>query len=320
MKTLIDLNADAGESFGRWKLGDDDALLPLVSSVNVACGWHAGDPATMRRSVELATTHRVALGAHPGLPDLAGFGRRSMALSATEAADACLYQYGALRGFADAAGVRITHIADDWSAGRLELNLRWWNRNMHGAGFGGTLFSMTDVLFGTLVMGRLGSDYEAWTRTGTFQYLSPGRRGAYLDVEVTDELLAWMKEVVAEDGYCNVPYTSVIYNKDGSVAGIGQQDLHVRPRRSGKLAHLKRAPEPKHATEARGLVLESLANAVLWHCFKQQPSVLTSLMSRQRRMPQPDEQMRMVVSEVLEREAATREELLKLGVAEKFLD
>ena len=217
------------------------------------------------------------------------------------------------------AGVRITHVADDWSAGRLELNLRWWNRNMHGAGFGGTLFSMTDVLFGTLVMGRLGSDYEAWTRTGTFQYLSPGRRGAYLDVEVTDELLAWMKEVVAEDGYCNVPYTSVIYNKDGSVAGIGQQDLHVRPRRSGKLAHLKRAPEPKHATEARGLVLESLANAVLWHCFKEQPSVLTSLMSRQRRIPQPDEQMRMVVREVLDREAATREELLELGVAEKFL-
>lgn len=110
MKTLIDLNADAGESFGRWKLGDDDALLPLVSSVNVACGWHAGDPATMRRSVELASTHRVALGAHPGLPDLAGFGRRSMALSPAEAADACLYQYGALRGFADAAGVRITHV------------------------------------------------------------------------------------------------------------------------------------------------------------------------------------------------------------------
>lgn len=110
MKTLIDLNADAGESFGRWKLGDDDALLPLVSSVNVACGWHAGDPATMRRSVELATTHRVALGAHPGLPDLAGFGRRSMALTAAEAADACLYQYGALRGFADAAGARITHV------------------------------------------------------------------------------------------------------------------------------------------------------------------------------------------------------------------
>ncbi|PXY35325.1 LamB/YcsF family protein [Prauserella flavalba] len=110
MKTLIDLNADAGESFGRWRLGHDEALLPLVSSVNVACGWHAGDPATMRRSVELAKTSGTALGAHPGLPDLAGFGRRALALSPREAADACLYQYGALRGFADALGVGVTHV------------------------------------------------------------------------------------------------------------------------------------------------------------------------------------------------------------------
>lgn len=110
MKSVIDLNADAGESFGRWRLGNDEELLPKVSSVNVACGWHAGDPGTMRRSVELAAARGVALGAHPGLPDLAGFGRRAMALTPREAADACLYQYGALRGFADAMGVRITHV------------------------------------------------------------------------------------------------------------------------------------------------------------------------------------------------------------------
>lgn len=110
MKTLIDLNADAGESFGRWTLGNDSALLPQVSSVNVACGWHAGDPATMRRSVELATSNGVAVGAHPGFPDLAGFGRRAMAFSPTEAADACLYQYSALRGFAMAAGAHLTHV------------------------------------------------------------------------------------------------------------------------------------------------------------------------------------------------------------------
>ncbi|WP_314178480.1 LamB/YcsF family protein [Streptomyces winkii] len=110
MKTLIDLNADAGESFGRWRLGHDEELLPLVSSVNVACGWHAGDPAIMRRSVRLAGEHGTALGAHPGLPDLAGFGRRALALSPDEAADACLYQYGALRAFADAHGVRVTHV------------------------------------------------------------------------------------------------------------------------------------------------------------------------------------------------------------------
>lgn len=110
MKRLVDLNADAGESFGRWRLGDDDALLPLVSSVNVACGWHAGDPATMRHSVRLCEQHGTALGAHPGLPDLAGFGRRAMAMSPQEAADACVYQYGALAGFAAQHGVAVRHV------------------------------------------------------------------------------------------------------------------------------------------------------------------------------------------------------------------
>lgn len=110
MRTLVDVNADAGESFGRWRLGDDENLIPLVSSVNVACGWHAGDAATMRRSVETARASGVAVGAHPGFPDLTGFGRRALAMSPQEAADACLYQYGALRAIADRAGVRVEHV------------------------------------------------------------------------------------------------------------------------------------------------------------------------------------------------------------------
>lgn len=110
MRTLVDFNADAGESFGRWRLGDDENLIPLVSSVNVACGWHAGDAATMRRSVETARASGVAVGAHPGFPDLTGFGRRSLAMSPDEAAEACLYQFGALRAIADRAGVRVEHV------------------------------------------------------------------------------------------------------------------------------------------------------------------------------------------------------------------
>ncbi|MGI8312624.1 LamB/YcsF family protein [Saccharopolyspora hattusasensis] len=110
MKKLIDLNADAGESFGRWRLGDDARLMPLVSSVNVACGWHAGDPATMRRSAGLAKSHGTALGAHPGFPDLVGFGRRALAMTPQQAADACLYQLGALRSFADSLGIALTHV------------------------------------------------------------------------------------------------------------------------------------------------------------------------------------------------------------------
>lgn len=110
MRTLVDFNADAGESFGRWKLGSDPELIPLMSSVNIACGWHAGDPMTMRRSVRLAKHSRVALGAHPGLPDLTGFGRRAMALHPDEAATACLYQFGALQAFAAAEGAQVEHV------------------------------------------------------------------------------------------------------------------------------------------------------------------------------------------------------------------
>ncbi|WP_338751151.1 LamB/YcsF family protein [Janibacter alittae] len=107
---LIDLNADGGESFGRWALGADESLAPMISSINVACGWHAGDPATMATSVALAKEHDIGLGAHPGFPDLTGFGRRAMAFTPTEAAQAVLYQTGALRAFADHAGVPLRHV------------------------------------------------------------------------------------------------------------------------------------------------------------------------------------------------------------------
>ncbi|WP_019854610.1 LamB/YcsF family protein [Actinopolyspora mortivallis] len=110
MRTLVDLNADAGESFGRWTLGSDEQLIPLVTSVNIACGWHAGDPATMYRTLSLAREAGVSVGAHPGMPDLAGFGRRAMALTPKEAAEACLYQFGALRGIADHVGVPVNHV------------------------------------------------------------------------------------------------------------------------------------------------------------------------------------------------------------------
>lgn len=106
----IDVNADAGESFGRWPLGADVELASLVSSINVACGWHAGDPATMTSSILLAKEHDLALGAHPGFPDLVGFGRRAMAFSPTEAAQAIVYQFGALRALADAQGVPVRHV------------------------------------------------------------------------------------------------------------------------------------------------------------------------------------------------------------------
>jgi len=106
----IDLNADLGESFGVYPLGDDTALMPLVTSANIACGFHAGDPSMMARTVALAVSHGVALGAHPGLPDLVGFGRREMAVSASEVGDLVMYQIGALAAFAVRHGQRLQHV------------------------------------------------------------------------------------------------------------------------------------------------------------------------------------------------------------------
>ncbi len=106
----IDLNADVGESYGPWTMGDDESLIPLVSSVNVACGAHAGDPLVMRQTVDLARRHGVAIGAHPGYPDRDGFGRREIALSAAELHASLLFQLGALAAFAVEAGVRLRHV------------------------------------------------------------------------------------------------------------------------------------------------------------------------------------------------------------------
>lgn len=106
----VDLNCDLGESFGAWTLGQDEAILPFVTSANIACGFHAGDPAVMRRTVRLALRAGVALGAHPGLPDLAGFGRRDMAISAEEAFEMTVYQLGALAAVARAEGGQLHHL------------------------------------------------------------------------------------------------------------------------------------------------------------------------------------------------------------------
>jgi 5-oxoprolinase (ATP-hydrolysing) subunit A len=105
----IDLNSDLGESFGAWTMGDDEALMPSLTSANIACGMHAGDPRVMRQTVTLAKRHGVAIGAHPGFPDLAGFGRRDMQLSAQEIEDLVLYQVAALAGVAAAEGMTLQH-------------------------------------------------------------------------------------------------------------------------------------------------------------------------------------------------------------------
>ncbi|GHV86014.1 UPF0271 protein [Spirochaetia bacterium] len=106
----VDLNCDLGESFGPWKMGRDTEVIPLVSSVNIACGFHAGDPCVMQQTVALAKKNAAAVGAHPGFPDLSGFGRRSMGLSPAEVKAAIQYQIGALDAFCRAAAVPLVHV------------------------------------------------------------------------------------------------------------------------------------------------------------------------------------------------------------------
>ena len=109
MTKTIDLNADMGESFGPWPMGNDAALLKIVSSANIACGFHAGDPSTMARTMDLALAAGVALGAHPGFADLQGFGRRRITLSGAELTHMIQYQLGAAMALAQARGARLAH-------------------------------------------------------------------------------------------------------------------------------------------------------------------------------------------------------------------
>ena len=109
-KIDIDLNCDMGESYGRWTLGADEEIMPLITSASVGCGFHGGDPHVMRKTVDLAAAHGVALGAHPSLPDLMGFGRRAMAVTPQELKDYICYQTGALREFLRVRGLELQHV------------------------------------------------------------------------------------------------------------------------------------------------------------------------------------------------------------------
>ena len=109
-KTALDINCDLGESFGAYTLGQDEEILGLISSANVACGFHAGDPHVMRKTVARAKKKGVRVGAHPGLPDLLGFGRRTLQITPSELKDMFTYQIGALNAFVEAAGMKLQHL------------------------------------------------------------------------------------------------------------------------------------------------------------------------------------------------------------------
>ena len=118
----IDLNSDVGESFGNYKLGLDEDVIPLISSANIACGFHAGDPTVMRRTIAIARDSGVAIGVHPGFPDLVGFGRRNLDASLEEIKDYVTYQIGALQAFAAAQGVKVQHVKPHGALYNMAVN------------------------------------------------------------------------------------------------------------------------------------------------------------------------------------------------------
>jgi UPF0271 protein len=208
----IDLNADIGESYGAWRMGDDAALLPLVSSANIACGFHAGDPATMRRSVALCLEHGVSVGAHPSYPDREGFGRREMSLSPAEIHDAVLYQIGALAGIAAAAGTRLAHVkphgalynraaVDHHAADAIAAAVRAFDPSLGLVGLAGSCLPDAGRAAGLRVLAEGFADrrYDA-----SGHLVLRGSPGALIEdaVQAAEQVLAMVREgsVIAIDG------------------------------------------------------------------------------------------------------------------------
>ncbi len=156
MSLTIDINGDAGESYGRWTLGDDASFLPHVSSVNIACGYHGGDPSTMRQTVRIAKAAGIGIGAHPSFPDLMGFGRRMMTVAPNEMADMTLYQVGALVAIAQTEGMKVGHVKPHgafYKACSIDMAL--------SAAIGAAIASYDPAMFLVLLAGRGADAAEA---------------------------------------------------------------------------------------------------------------------------------------------------------------
>lgn len=200
----VDLNCDLGESFGVYRVGADEEVVRWVTSVNVACGFHAGDPAVMRRTVGLAVEHGVAIGAHPGLADLEGFGRRAMAITPEEAYDLVVYQVGALLGFTLAAGATLRHVkphgalynmaaADDALADAIARAVRDVDPGLALFGLSGSRLVEAGERHGLRAVSEVFAD-RGYASDGTL--VARGREGAF--VTDTDAAVARAVRMVRE--------------------------------------------------------------------------------------------------------------------------
>jgi UPF0271 protein len=164
MSVQIDINCDLGESYGAFRVGQDEVLFPFLSSCNIACGFHGGDPLHMRRTVQLAIRHGVRIGAHPGYADLAGFGRRPQTLSKAELTALLVYQIGALRAMCESLGAQLTYVKPH---GALYNRLAWHPEDALIA-----IRAIQSVDESLALMGLAGSPLEDWAQAAGITFLA----------------------------------------------------------------------------------------------------------------------------------------------------
>ncbi len=208
------INCDMGEAFGLYRMGDDEAIMPLIGAANVACGFHASDFNHMRRTVRLAKQHGVAVGAHPSLPDLQGFGRREMKIGREELANCIIYQVGALKGFLEAEGVPLNHIKP------------------HGALYGmaarmeDAAHAVCDAaeVFKVPLMGMINTNHEKVYTARGLGFIAE----FYTDLDYADDgSLIITREHEAKDPK-DAAARSVRAIKEGKAKSIGGKDVAVR--------------------------------------------------------------------------------------------
>jgi UPF0271 protein len=171
--TKIAINCDMGESFGLYKMGDDEGLMPHITIANVACGFHASDPSVMAKTVRLAKRHNVKVGAHPSLPDLQGFGRREMKMRPEELTDCVVYQVGALRGFLEREGMQLYHIKPHGSLYGMAARSEEVAKAVADAA----------KVFGVPVMGMVGTLHEKVYQAEELEFISE----YYADLDYDDQ-------------------------------------------------------------------------------------------------------------------------------------
>lgn len=165
MMCQIDLNCDLGEGYGPYSFGQDEEIISLISSANIACGYHAGDPQQMFKTVKMCLEHQVAIGAHPGYPDLAGFGRRSMGLSYEEIRGSIIYQVGGLMAIAGCLGGQVVHIKPHGALYHAALN----NRSTAAA-----IIEAVALLKGPALMIMAGTKIVDWARESGLRVIEEG--------------------------------------------------------------------------------------------------------------------------------------------------